>query len=1051
MRRLCAGFLLSALLVSAGLPALAQAAPAPVAPAAAVTLITGDKVVPGANGGAGQLIPAPGRERQTFTSYQSQGHTYVIPADAAPLLADKVIDRRLFDVTELRAYQGPLPLIVKYANAERPLARVAGALDLPSINATAVKVDPASFWRDLTGPSLKSSGIAKIWLDGQRQATLDHSVQQIGAPTAWAAGYTGSGVTVAVLDTGVDNTHPDLADREVGGKNFSGSPDALDHYGHGTHVASTIAGTGAKSGGKYRGVAPDARLLDVKVLADNGSGADSGIIAGMQWAAEQGADIVNMSLGGFDTPDLDPLEEAVNTLSAKHGTLFVIAAGNAGPRAGTIHSPGSADAALTVGAVDRDNQLAEFSSRGPRKGGGMIKPDLTAPGVDIVAARHADGKIGEPVGDGYTRLSGTSMATPHVAGATALLAQQHSGLTGDQLKALLTGSSVPTPGLTPFEQGAGRVDSAKVLTQTVTTRPISLSLGGNRWPHTGKPAVTKEISYANSGSTPVTLDLKMDTSGGVFSVSPSQIVVPAGGTAAATVKAEVSKAPDGGKFGGAVLATGGGMSVRTAVEIDLEVESYDVTIAALDRTGAAPSFANAFLVNVDSGEAVFPGSFNNGKLIQRLAAGRYLLSGSVTTSEPYAHDVLNAPNLRVSGPATITLDARTTKPLDLTLPEADARLSLLQIGFGRLAGPHRYTISSFSRGGDVRDVGFAQVGPDAPAGEVTGGLHTNWTTTTGLYGLAWYRKGGVHTGLSKVIKPADLATVRVNLGPVTGDSYVGLTSAPHNARADWGWGALTAVKPGVYTEFYGGENADWSRRLSLPGENHQSFTGAVKSYSPGRTYAESLYRGVFGPALPDTRDDLWVQQRGDLMVVALPLFSDGAGNAGFSATSSASTKLYRDGQLFGETRDAGVGRFVIPAGRATYRVTTEATRTGHTQATKVMGSWTFQGDRTPGVTQHPVSAVRFTPALDDAGSAPRGLFALPVSVENQAGTSSRQRLQVVQVSYDQGATWKTAPVLGGRALLYHPDNAKSVSLRATAADQAGNSVDQTIIDAYLLR
>ncbi len=103
----------------------------------------------------------------------------------------------------------------------------------------------------------------------------------------------------------------------------------------------------------------------------------------------------------------------------------MIAAGNSGPGAGTIESPGSADAALTVGAVDKQNQLAEFSSRGPRLGDGAVKPDVTAPGVDIVAARSKDSQIGDPVGQYYLKLSGTSMATPHTVGAAAILAQQH--------------------------------------------------------------------------------------------------------------------------------------------------------------------------------------------------------------------------------------------------------------------------------------------------------------------------------------------------------------------------------------------------------------------------------------------------------------------------------------------------------------------------------------------------------------------------------------------------------------------------------------------------
>ncbi len=115
---------------------------------------------------------------------------------------------------------------------------------------------------------------------------------------------------------------------EIAEQNFTDTPDTVDRNGHGTHVAAILADTGARSGGKYRGVASGTSILDGKVLDDWGSGTDSTIIAGMQWAVDQGADIVNMSIGGFDYPGIDPMEEAVNTLSAGNGTLFVIAAGN---------------------------------------------------------------------------------------------------------------------------------------------------------------------------------------------------------------------------------------------------------------------------------------------------------------------------------------------------------------------------------------------------------------------------------------------------------------------------------------------------------------------------------------------------------------------------------------------------------------------------------------------------------------------------------------------------------------------------------------------------
>ncbi|WP_217146868.1 S8 family serine peptidase, partial [Streptomyces sp. AC627_RSS907] len=196
---------------------------------------------------------------------------------------------------------------------------------------------------------------------------------------------------------------------------------------------------------KYRGVASGAKILDGKILNDEGFGDDSGIVAGLEWAAAEKADVVNLSLGGTDQPGLDPLETAVNKLSAEKGVLFAIAAGNGGELgSSTVSSPGSADAALTVGAVDKADKLANFSSRGPRVGDGAVKPDVTAPGVDIGAAAAPGSDIageGAPVADGYVAISGTSMSTPHAAGAAAILAQQHPDWSGERIKATLVAST----------------------------------------------------------------------------------------------------------------------------------------------------------------------------------------------------------------------------------------------------------------------------------------------------------------------------------------------------------------------------------------------------------------------------------------------------------------------------------------------------------------------------------------------------------------------------------------------------------------------------------
>src|SRR5262249_28894774 len=156
------------------------------------------------------------------------------------------------------------------------------------------------------------------------------------------------------------------------------------------------------------------------------------------------------------TDGTDPLSEAVNQLTAATGILFVIAAGNSGPVEQTVAAPGAADAALTVAAVDSADQVASFSSRGPRAGG-ALKPDIAAAGGDIGGGGAAGTKLGPAVGDYYIKLSGTSMATPHVAASAAILAEQHPDWTATRLKTALM-SSAKDLGDSPYDQGAGRVD-----------------------------------------------------------------------------------------------------------------------------------------------------------------------------------------------------------------------------------------------------------------------------------------------------------------------------------------------------------------------------------------------------------------------------------------------------------------------------------------------------------------------------------------------------------------------------------------------------------------
>ncbi|MBP5910836.1 S8 family serine peptidase, partial [Streptomyces sp. LBUM 1478] len=283
-------------------------------------------------------------------------------------------------------------------------------------------------------------------------------------------------VLIADLDTGIDANHPDFKGRIAESKVFAGTS-LKDGYGHGTHTASTIAGTGAASNGKYAGVAPGARLLVGKVCDDDGACPDSAIIAGMEWAAARHAVAVNMSLGDTVTDGTDPVSTALNRITAQTGTLFVVAAGNeAGPKSngvdGTVGSPGSADAALTVGSTTKRDTLSYFSSQGPRLGDAAVKPDLVAPGSDIIGARadgtNMDTRVPNPR---YEQASGTSMATPHVTGAVALLAQAHPPGRPPTSKRVLTSSAHGLKNLTAFQQGSGRLDIVRALKQKVYAPP----------------------------------------------------------------------------------------------------------------------------------------------------------------------------------------------------------------------------------------------------------------------------------------------------------------------------------------------------------------------------------------------------------------------------------------------------------------------------------------------------------------------------------------------------------------------------------------------------
>ncbi|OLF06510.1 hypothetical protein BLA60_31585 [Actinophytocola xinjiangensis] len=1001
--------LTAAAVALSGLPAPATAT---TTPTGTVTLITGDRVVLGEHDEVLDVLPGAGREHVPIHVLRRDGTTHVVPDDAARRLATDRLDPRLFDVALLRAsgYRDTVPLLV-----EGPTAGLTVHRRLPGL--TSVHTD---------GRDWSALGAArKVWLDGRRHVSLDRSVPRIGAPAAWAAGLTGAGVTVAVLDTGVDQTHPDLAGREVAEANFSDSPDNTDRAGHGTHVASTVAGAGER----YRGVAPGARLLDGKVLDDNGWGSDSSIITGMEWAAEHGARIVNLSLGGEDTPGIDPLEQTVNRLSAEHGMLFVTAAGNS-YRPRTIDSPASAAAALAVSAVDLDGVVADFASRGPGLDN-VVKPEITAPGVDITAAAP---------GGGYETMSGTSMAAPHVSGAAALLAEKHPGWTGERLRTALTGSAVPTSDADVFSQGAGQVDVPRALSAGVYATPATLDFGVERWPHDGP--VTRTLTYHNDGDTEITLDLAVAG----FALGAERVRVPAGGSAPVTVTA----AP--GTSSGTIVASADGMSVRTPVGVEWEPESYDVTIEVIGPDGRPAT--NYDVLRMGFGEIGFEFLYDpDGTVETRMRAGLTPVKATVRDPETGRYLLVTHPGLTVSRDTRITLDARTARPVDVTLPE-DVSPDGFDIGYAAKR-PNGESNSHSVMFGSPADLAVAHAGPVLDDDSVITWMTGQWGDLR--YNLSWFLLGRASTGLTETVRRSDLAEITLRLVPAAPGALGALLLRP---SPPGGFDPIHDGAPmGVRVDLpelpadrvvHVNSGAEWSASLDQETSGGATvLTTGERHYLAGRAYRLTLGHPVIGPALPPSRHAMpGVSRTGDWLTAAIPLFGDTAGNTGDSTYDSGHSALHRDGSLIDEQPWAGGGQYLVPPEPGTYRLTTTATRSGFPTSTRVDAAWTFRSAHTPDSRRIPLPTLGFRPAVTEDGTAPAGRFTVPVVLTGADGRPVRPHRLTVAVSHDDGASWRAVPVVGGAVRLDQPAGG-AVSLRASART-GDTSVEVTIVRAYLV-
>ncbi|TMH83489.1 MAG: hypothetical protein E6H45_13470 [Betaproteobacteria bacterium] len=375
----------------------------------------------------------------------------VIAPAPPPAVVPSLIEDKVDPALRTRMQADPLALLPVIVEMQQPVAPFIGA-----------PPDVARIHHDATvGPQPNAAPPDPPTSPDQVSGIYP---QVVRATKVWQQGITGGGVTVAILDSGIaedaDLVQPD--NRLLASVNFADERLTSDPGGHGTHIAGIVAGNGSNSGGEFTGIAPQANVVDVRVLGSTGSGRISSVVRGIEWVLAHrtayNIRVINLSFGAPATLPYraDPMSAAVE-IAWRRGLVVVAASGNGGPDRDTVVTPGIDPYAITVGATDDrgtigrdDDLLAWFSAWGSADSN--AKPDLVAPGRRLVSIRvpgsaldmlFPDRVVVAQNGATYFRLTGTSMATAVVSGAAALLLQRRPTLTPDQVKALLVGTTQP--------------------------------------------------------------------------------------------------------------------------------------------------------------------------------------------------------------------------------------------------------------------------------------------------------------------------------------------------------------------------------------------------------------------------------------------------------------------------------------------------------------------------------------------------------------------------------------------------------------------------------
>ncbi|QES23375.1 serine protease [Streptomyces venezuelae] len=492
-----------------------------------------------------------------------------------------------------------------------------------------------------------------------------------------------------------------------------------------------------------------------------------------------------------------------------------------------------------------------------------------------------------------------------------------------------------------------------------------------------------------------------------------------------------------------------------AVAADGAPETYALTIRHLDRAGAATGGYQTTVTGISGpgAEASATPYDESGTVTVRLPKGRYLLDSTLLGADPAAGtDWIVQPRLDLDRDTAVTVDARTTVPVDVRPQETGARY-LHSMAF--VEATHEGTTRSANIMMSSDRLRVAHLGPAAEAGSVKEWIDTYWSGERADYALGYtFKSDRALTGLVRHPEQGALATVKVRAAAPAGATGPGFVDIQPSAGPTVGLNQPLAPRA-TATFLVTPERGRWDvgyAAADIPGKQPNRYSANDFAVRAGATTTHTFDNAVYGPSLDASSGARPAGLRdGDTLALDLPLLADGEGHAPTAPRfHTATTTLHRNGVLIGTNNGTpGRARFTTTPGSAAYKLTATATHgSGPTAGGRVTAAWTFTSAATAGPAALPLSTVRFAPDLDLDGTAPAGaLVGVPVTVQGTAATTGVRSL-TVSMSTNGGTTWTRVPVLDGRAGFRTPAAGGTVSLRAELTDTAGNTLTQTLRNAY---